>query len=169
MGIFMSTTKILILGLENSGKTSIVLNNFKKDFNLMSYYGLKPTTGVDITNLEEEIQDVSIWDLGGQEEYRERHLDKLPTYLAGADQLIYVIDIQNNEQYDIALNYFKEIIEIISKEGAKLEISIYFHKFDPNIEKKKPELINKEALSELTQKFIKLIPPDYHYWNHLNN
>ena len=39
--------KILVLGLDNSGKTSIVLA-LKGNENLLSYYSLKPTKGIQI-------------------------------------------------------------------------------------------------------------------------
>ena len=45
--------KILIMGLDNSGKTSILLS-LRKDTNLLSYCALKPTLGIDIKKFDTE-------------------------------------------------------------------------------------------------------------------
>ena len=39
--------KILIMGLDNSGKTSILIS-LSKDSNILSYCSIKPTIGCDI-------------------------------------------------------------------------------------------------------------------------
>ena len=63
--------KILIMGLTNAGKTSIVLS-MKNEVNLMNYLSLKPTKGYQISELEGEEARYYIWDLGGQ--YIESHM-----------------------------------------------------------------------------------------------
>ncbi|MHA1130339.1 MAG: ADP-ribosylation factor-like protein [Candidatus Helarchaeota archaeon] len=59
-----TSTKIVIMGLDNSGKTSIVLS-LSKDTNLLSYFSLKPTQGINISTLEENGLRFVIWDFGG--------------------------------------------------------------------------------------------------------
>ena len=65
--------KILVLGVENSGKTSIVLS-LKGTENLLSYYSLKPTKGIEINKMKEEGKNFFVWDFGGQKKFRKQYL-----------------------------------------------------------------------------------------------
>jgi len=155
-------TKILVLGLDNSGKTSIILNSFKKDLNLLSYLSLKPTTGIDITDMEDETRKMAIWDFGGQEKYRKEHLEKLPTHIANTNKVIFVLDIQDQKRYDKSLEYFKDIEEIIKENNIIPELNLYLHKFDPTLEKTHPE-ITKESVEKLSKKFREVAPQNIHF------
>ena len=48
-----NVAKILIMGLDNSGKTSILLS-LQKKVNLLTYYSLKPTKGINIVKRDVE-------------------------------------------------------------------------------------------------------------------
>ena len=100
----MSSVKILVMGLDNSGKTSIILS-LKKDTNLLSYYSLQPTQGLNITNIEDQGVTYNIWDFGGQEQYRQDYLINFEKHIQGVNRVIYVIDVQDSERYEIALQY----------------------------------------------------------------
>ncbi len=151
--------KILIMGLENSGKTSVVLNTFKRDQNLMSYFKLRPTKGIEISELKDEAKKMSfvLWDFGGQQEYRNGYLKKLETYLPATSEVIFVLDIQDKERYNEALDYFASITNAIKNQNVKLNISLYFHKFDPNLEKIDPT-ITSESVTSLARKFAEQVP-----------
>ncbi len=154
-------SKIVIMGLGNSGKTSILLS-IQQRTNLLSFIGLKPTRGVNITEMTDESTDYSLWDLGGQEQYRKNHLENLEKYLEHTEKLIFVIDVQDQEKYPIAIDYFEKIINGIKKRNKSPKISIYFHKFDPNIEEIEKSF-NSDLVSELNDKMIKLIPEGIDY------
>ncbi len=155
--------KILIMGLENSGKTSIVLVLEGKK-NLLSFMKLSPTKGVNYTNVSNFGSNFTIWDFGGQEVYRKQHIQNLDKSIEGASKLIYVIDVQDQEDYEKSLRYFTEIINIARNKKVliKIEFSIFLHKFDPGLEKDHPE-ITPDVVSELVTKIKKLIPTDMHY------
>lgn len=153
----MEKLKILVMGLENSGKTSIVLNRYKKDTNLLSYLSLKPTKKIDITNISEEGKNVSIWDFGGQMKYRESYVKKMDQHLATADEIIYVVDIQDKKKHKEALTYFQNIIESLKKLKIKPELLLFLHKYDPRLEEKDPT-INKEFIDQITKDFITSVP-----------
>ena len=65
--------KIIFAGLDNGGKTSIILTLQKK----FSFLGnLRPTIGLDRTNLQEMKclgMDLFAWDFGGQKKFRDSY------------------------------------------------------------------------------------------------
>ncbi len=154
-------TKILILGLDNSGKTSILLSIQQKT-NLLTYYSLKPTTGINIVNLEKEGTTYNIWEFGGQEQYREEYLKNLKKYMQEAKKFIYVIDVQDINRYDLALQYFKNIFTVLKSE-PEIQISVFLHKYDPDLEKQE-EYSFKKISNRLIKKISDIIPPDFNYY-----
>lgn len=126
--------KIVFVGLDDAGKTSIV-KSLMGTKNLPSFSEIKPTKGNEITPLKVVESDFSIWDLGGQEAFREEYLRDFDNYIYGCNKLIYVFDIQDKKRYDIAFQYFEKIIDLTEEkvEGNDFEVSIFFHKFDPDL------------------------------------
>jgi len=150
------------MGLENAGKTSILLSLQKKT-NLMSYYKLNPTKGVQIVNINDIHSDYVVWDFGGQAEYRQEYLKDFSKYLIGSDKLIFVIDVQATETYDLALDYFEKIVEFIEKENIQLEISIFLHKFDADIQLNPNLPLVREDIPNLKKKLVSKIPKTIPY------
>ena len=148
--------KLLVLWLENSGKTSILIS-LRKDTNLLSFCGMKPTKGIKIEELSGEDLNISAWDFGGQEKYREEYLINFNKYSEKAEKVIYVIDIQDFKKYDNALKYLEKIVNLLIKYKKFIDFSIFLHKFDPNLEKvNKFKNINEKVNSELVNKIIKI-------------
>jgi len=148
-----TSCKICILGLDNSGKTSILLS-FNEDTNIMSFCSLKPTKGIVIHNIESGSMKISCWDFGGQKQFRNEYLQNLTNYVEKAEKIIYVIDIQDTYRYDLSIEYFREIIDILEKNEKKIDISIFLHKYDPNLKnrmefQKIDEKIDYELISNL--------------------
>ncbi|MHA1229883.1 MAG: ADP-ribosylation factor-like protein [Candidatus Helarchaeota archaeon] len=152
--------KIVFMGLDNSGKTSIVLS-LKKDVNLLSYYSLTPTHGVDIVNIETQGKQYSVWDCGGQETYRQEYL-KNQNYLSNVDKIIYVIDVQDIERYDTALKYLSNLIDLLKSRNISVKLSIFLHKFDPNLEED-PNFSDDKIKTNLIDKIKTIIPSDFEY------
>ena len=71
--------KVIIVGLDNSGKSSIVLSIIGK-INLINYMSLNPTLGPHIINFESLDSKYNIWDLGGQESFRDEYLKNFEPY-----------------------------------------------------------------------------------------
>ncbi|HUY00251.1 MAG TPA: ADP-ribosylation factor-like protein [Candidatus Deferrimicrobium sp.] len=152
--------KILLLGLDNSGKTSILLS-LTRDTNLMSYYSLTPTKGLNIKNYSDGMTTFNLWDFGGQEQYRKEYLKNLQEYL-NADKIIFVIDVQDIERYDLAFAYLKEIVKVLQTIKNRPEVSIFFHKFDPGLEKKE-DFTEEKIHSRLIAKIKAIFPSDFPY------
>ncbi len=125
--------KILLMGLDNSGKTSIILS-LKGDRNLMSYYSLKPTPGVAYDEVPDVDGKYYIWDLGGQVQYRKKHVENLEKYIEGVSKILYLIDVQDTDRYEEALTYLREVMEKIGNRMGAIQLIFYLHKFDPTIE-----------------------------------
>lgn len=144
--------KILLVGLDNSGKTSIVMS-LKGIKTLPKFSNVKPSKGEDIQPIKVLDSEFSIWDLGGQETYRNEYLNNFNKYIIGCSKLIYVFDIQATERYDLALEYFEKIINLLEDNfnTNSIEISIFLHKNDPDLNVIKPE-ITREVVDGLKEK-----------------
>lgn len=152
--------KIIIIGLDNGGKTSIV--RFLSGKNEMdAFFEMSPTKGFAKETIKDFGSEFLIWDFGGQEAYRNDHLQKFNKYLEGVSKVIYVIDIQAMERYDLALEYMKDIVGILVEEYPILDFSVFLHKFDPNIQKQKPELTD-EVINDLVNKINLILPRSYY-------
>ena len=101
--------KILLAGLQNSGKTSILLALQKKYSHIGS---LKPTIGVERTGIDILGYNIKVWDLGGQEEFREKYFEKKDEYFTETDILFYVVDTLDFRKYYEALTYYLKIVEV---------------------------------------------------------
>ncbi|MFW9771889.1 MAG: ADP-ribosylation factor-like protein [Promethearchaeota archaeon] len=154
----LTAKKIIFVGLDNGGKTSIVLS--LKGMNLMSLKTSNPTRGIETSNLTLNDEYFNIWDFGGQEQYRMKHLQDFKDNFKETDKLIYVIDIQDPERYDIALDYLKRIFNKISGEKDQIKFSIFLHKSDPNLKEVKPE-ITDTLIGELIAKIKEIIPTKF--------
>lgn len=154
-------TKIMLMGLDNSGKSSILLS-FREETNLLSYFSLNPTKGVNIETIKAPQSNMVIWEFGGQKRYREDHLKNFNKYLKDVEKVIFVIDIQDFERYDLSLQYFKEVIDLFVKYDIEVDISIYLHKFDPNLTKQeKFKDLDKITTPQLIDKIENIIPSEY--------
>ncbi|TFG25379.1 MAG: hypothetical protein EU532_11760 [Promethearchaeota archaeon] len=153
--------KIMIMGLDNSGKSTILLS-LREGTNLLSYLSLKPTRGVNIDNFKGPQSDMIIWEFGGQEQYRQEYLDNFDRYFDEVDNIIYVIDIQDIERYELSLEYFKNIIKLLRENNVKVDITIYFHKYDPLLTKQDIfKDIDKVSTPRLIKNITEIIPSGY--------
>lgn len=120
--------KILLLGLDNAGKSSIVQLVVKK---MTDALATVPTKSVDRSDLEILGQKVLIHDLGWQQKYRKKYIEKGGlTYFEGTDVLIYVIDLQDRDRYDTALDYFDKALASINQLNLSPKLYLFLHKFD---------------------------------------
>ena len=151
--------KVLIMGLDNSGKTSIVLCLMGVK-NLLSFASLNPTRGVKINKFQALGSEYNIWDFGGQEQFRSGYLNDFQIHLKGTKKLIYVIDIQDRERYDISLEYLSKILALLRKQKITLDFSIFLHKYDPDLEFTSFKL-DENIISDLIKNIKRLIPYNF--------
>lgn len=152
--------KIIIIGLDNGGKTSIVRYLSGKS-DMDEFFGMSPTKGFAKETIEDFGSEFLIWDFGGQEAYRQDHLNKFNKYLEGVSKVIYVIDIQDIDRYDLALEYMKDIVNILVEEYPVLNFSVFLHKFDPGVQAQMPELTD-DVIDNLINRINVILPRSYY-------
>lgn len=81
--------RILMLGLDNAGKTTIVRKIMNEDVNEVS-----PTLGFIIKTIDYEGYKLNIWDVGGQKTLR----TYWKNYFEKTDTLIWVVDATDRER-----------------------------------------------------------------------
>jgi len=109
----INAKKVLIMGLDNSGKTSIVLC-LRGVKNLSSFSSLNPTRGFKINKFQALGSEYSIWDFGGQEQFREGYLNDFQNHIKKTNKFIYVLDIQDQERFNKSLDYLDKINLLIN-------------------------------------------------------
>ncbi|MFX0073612.1 MAG: ADP-ribosylation factor-like protein [Candidatus Hermodarchaeota archaeon] len=144
--------KIVLIGLDNSGKTSIMYN-LKGIKNLPKYSEINPTKGENIETFESFDTKFSIWDLGGQNTYRESYLEDANRIFNECNKLIYVFDIQDIQRYDLAIEYYGKVIDLLetAEEVNNVDISIFLHKYDPDLKITRPE-ITEEIVNDFIER-----------------
>lgn len=100
---FNRETNIIVLGLDNAGKTAI-LYSLKLEES-MPY--TVPTIGFNLEEIEIGNLKVKMWDIGGQDKLRELW----PHYFGQTDAVAFVIDSQDRDRFEIAK---KELHTLIS-------------------------------------------------------
>ncbi|MFX1419538.1 MAG: ADP-ribosylation factor-like protein [Promethearchaeota archaeon] len=152
-------TKILLIGLDNGGKSSIskCLRGIK---GLSAFNSPMPTKGANVLEFEALNSKYSIWDLGGQKAYRDEYLNEFETYLKQVHKIIYVIDIQDVNRYKDALEYLKKVINAITSQ-KEIEFSVFLHKFDPDL--KFDSKLNEKVINRFIKEIKEIFPSDFIY------
>jgi GTPase SAR1 family protein len=119
--------KILLMGLDEAGKTSILLS-------MAGEYDpsrVKPTFGAERTEISILGFPIYRWDLGGQEQYRSDYLQKRSRILDDTDLLFYVVDMKDQNRFKESLLYYIDILNYFREIGLMPLIVILLHKADP--------------------------------------
>jgi GTPase SAR1 family protein len=146
--------KVIVVGLGNAGKTTI-LTKFGGQLGMKDLTRLKPTKGVERKEVKTKNLNLNVWDFGGQQEYRKRYLQEPEKYFFRVDLVIYVIDVQDSESYDESLDYFKNILEYLMRIEEYPYVLIFIHKFDPDLKEENEILLNIEHLKDEIKKIFK--------------
>lgn len=96
--------KILVLGLDNSGKTTILKTLSDEDINQIT-----PTHGFNIKNLSHDGFKLTVWDIGGQKALR----PYWENYVDGIDSLVYVIDSADRKRLAESGKELQTLLEVI--------------------------------------------------------
>ncbi len=145
--------KIVLLGIANGGKTSL-LRTLKREFKSLAT--LKPTKGIERTSLNFFSKKIIVWDFGGQEKYRENYKKKAKNYFVGIEELFYVIDFQDQDSFTDSINYFQEIKGELQEYSPNAGINIIINKFDPGFEEDEE---NNKFYNTMNKKFFELSEP----------
>merc|ERR1712012_1509750 len=81
--------RILVLGLDNAGKTTILKKLSEEDIS-----HVMPTQGFNIKTLQHENVKLNVWDIGGQKTIR----PYWSNYFDSSDTLVYVVDSSDRKR-----------------------------------------------------------------------
>jgi len=151
--------KIVLIGLDNSGKTSI-LNCLKGIKAISAFNNPMPTKGLDVQLFEALASKYAIWDLGGQKAYIEEYFNDFKKFVKGTNKIIYVIDIQDDQRYDLALEYLKKVINSI-EDQKNIDFSVFLHKYDPDLVFNNE--LNDLVINDFITKIKEIFPPKFIY------
>ncbi|XP_060540316.1 ADP-ribosylation factor-related protein 1 isoform X2 [Pantherophis guttatus] len=110
---------ILILGLDNAGKTTFLeqtKTRFNKAYKGMSLSKITTTVGLNIGTIDVGKSRLMFWDLGGQDELQSLW-DK---YYAESHGVIYIIDSTDEERLSESKRAFEKMITNEVLEGVPL-------------------------------------------------
>ena len=122
--------KILILGIQNAGKTSILYR-----LSLGQFVKTTHTIGSNVEEINHQNVKMQAWDLGGQEKMR----SVWDVYYLNSDAIIYVIDSNDFENFEESKNQFYLLLKNEALKNAVL--LIFANKQDLITSKKIPDLI----------------------------
>merc|ERR1719242_2300612 len=93
--------RVLMLGLDNAGKTTILKKMSEEDIS-----HIMPTQGFNIKSLVHEGVKLNVWDIGGQKTIR----PYWSNYFESSDALVYVVDSSDKRRLDESGKELKELL-----------------------------------------------------------
>jgi small GTP-binding protein len=153
------STKIVLIGLDNGGKTTI-LNCLKGNKRISAFNNPMPTKSYEIQEFKALNSKYAVWDLGGQKTYQDEYFINFGIFLKNTDKIIYVIDIQDTQRYEVALKYLEKVVKSIGNQNT-IDFSVFLHKFDPDL-LFNPDL-NEAIINDLIMKIREIFPPKFKY------
>ncbi|MFX1500520.1 MAG: ADP-ribosylation factor-like protein [Promethearchaeota archaeon] len=142
--------KVVFVGLDNAGKTSIILTLLRE---ISKFAVIKPTKNAERRTFEFLGMDISEWDLGGHERYRRLYLEKAQLIFQRTDVIIYVVDIQDYDRIAESYSFLNDIVDKLNEMKLEPPIHIFFHKNDPEI-KESFEIKINDTISYLKGKIM---------------
>lgn len=153
-------TKLIFAGLDKAGKTTIYKATMEEmDANELK--NLAPTKAIERHATSYLDKDFSVWDMGGQLNYREAYLNK-PEVFNQTKAMIFVIDIQDIERLEESYQYFVDILQILKNVDPSPRLYVLFHKYDPEISGRLKAHFYKAA--RLFRKADKLTPQKFKFY-----
>jgi hypothetical protein len=117
--------KIIFTGLDNSGKSSIII---ALQHSLAKLATLAPTKGVERASFDYLGFKIAAHDLGGQKKYLINYLKQPGKYFADTNAIIYVIDVQDVARYEESTSYFGDVLNELQDLEITPVIFVLFHK-----------------------------------------
>ena len=134
--------KLIIMGLDKSGKTSVFLS-LKGIRNLMSFYSINPTRGIKREKINVFGSEFHVWDFGGQEQFRKI----LSIYASGLNGAILMFDLSSIKRSLRNLDFWWTLLN----RWGKVPIILIGTKFDL-INEKQYELY-KDLITEAITRY----------------
>ncbi|MHA1719963.1 MAG: ADP-ribosylation factor-like protein [Promethearchaeota archaeon] len=156
------TIKIVLSGLDNAGKTSMLVG-FKRMYGYEDeVHNLKPTLRIDYYRRDFLNLRLNFFDMGGQSKFREQYLRR-EMYFESIDLLIYLVDIQDEMRFSESIKYLSAVLGVLEKVGyaKKLPIYICFSKADYDLVRENPE--EYESRKGMVKDLLRKSFPEYNF------
>lgn len=120
---FKKESHILMLGLDNAGKSTI-LYAMKRGFDDLKYIKPVPTIGFNCETIQYKNVSFTMWDVGGQDKLRPlwHH------YFDGCNGIIFVVDSNDSSRFKQAHDELHKIVE--DDRLAQVPILVFANKQD---------------------------------------
>jgi len=139
--------KIVILGLQNAGKTTILYR-----LSLGQLVSTQPTIGSNVEEISHNNVKFQAWDLGGQETMR----SVWDVYYINTDAIIYVIDSADVDCYEESKVEFLKLMQ--HEELKSSTILIYANKQDLDSAKPISDIVTIYGLDKIKDKVCYIQP-----------
>lgn len=151
-----SHKKLLMIGLDNGGKTSI-LAVLQDKFSIIK--SLLPTRGVKREKLDFFGYPIISWDLGGQVQYREKlYFNRPELFFTEVDLVLYVIDSQDSERFVESANYFRQVLKSLNDLNEHPPILVVASKSDQDFRNTMDWQNNMQAIRNKFNQIISDFP-----------
>lgn len=134
--IFTKEKKVIILGLDSAGKTTLV--SFLQNGTFMEH---TPTMGKEMTQMEVQGIRINIMDMGGQKDFRDLWLHEM----ADAECVIFMIDAYARERFNEAKDELWKLADVFKKKP----LIVLANKYDLTPVAQLGEIINVLQLSKI--------------------
>ena len=113
--------RILLLGLDNAGKTTILKSLASEDISTIT-----PTQGFNIKSVQTSGFRLNVWDIGGQRKIRPYWRN----YFDNTDVLIYVIDSSDVKRFEeteqeLQVTLIEETKKSIARKKKKAQMTVF--------------------------------------------
>lgn len=149
--------KIVLTGLENAGKTSILR---VLDDDLDDARPVQPTKGLQASKMRVLGLELFRWDLGGQLKYREKYLQEVPRFFGNARLVVFVISVSEQATHKKALKFLRRLVDAPDW-NAGVHVSVFLHKADPEWIARPGSRATMVALTEKVDKVLEGIPHSF--------
>ena len=142
--------RILVLGLDNAGKTTILKKLSKESIDT-----IMPTQGFNIKSMVSDGFKLNMWDIGGQKSIRPYWRN----YFDNTDALVYVVDSADQERF---LECKQELAKLVAEDKmAGIPVLIFANKQDL-LSSKPPEEVR---LDFLLSNILRPVGPLDRWWS----
>ena len=135
--------RILMLGLDNSGKTTALKQLASEDVS-----SITPTQGFNIKSVQSAGFKLNVWDIGGQKHIR----PYWKNYYANTDAIIYMVDSCDKRRFDEAAEELMGLLE--EDELAGVPTLCFANKQDMLGAATAAEIMKELELTSKTDRFV---------------
>eukprot|EP00591_Stephanopyxis_turris_P002571 CAMPEP_0195516854 /NCGR_PEP_ID=MMETSP0794_2-20130614/8868_1 /TAXON_ID=515487 /ORGANISM="Stephanopyxis turris, Strain CCMP 815" /LENGTH=183 /DNA_ID=CAMNT_0040645555 /DNA_START=77 /DNA_END=628 /DNA_ORIENTATION=- len=137
--------RILVLGLDNAGKTTILKKLSDEDPT-----NTTPTQGFNIKSLQQDGFKLNVWDIGGQKAIR----PYWKNYYKNTDSLVFVVDSADKRRLKEAAEQLKAIL--VEEELAGVPLLVFANKQDLLSAMEAEEVFEGMLLSKISGRDVQI-------------